>query len=78
MSTHNSISAPARDRGTALSSTRFAQSDAGTYGFGTTVDPQELAKYFAIPPDGRGLPPGSGNCDSRREGLCRELRRLSR
>ena len=30
------------------------------YGFGTPATPQDLAKYFAIPPDGRGLPPGSG------------------
>jgi S-disulfanyl-L-cysteine oxidoreductase SoxD len=30
------------------------------YGFGTTAMPADLAKYFAIPPDGAGLPPGSG------------------
>jgi cytochrome c len=30
------------------------------YAFGTTADPQELAKFFSIPPDGTGLPPGSG------------------
>jgi S-disulfanyl-L-cysteine oxidoreductase SoxD len=30
------------------------------YGFGTAASPQDLAKYFAIPPDGTGLPPGSG------------------
>jgi S-disulfanyl-L-cysteine oxidoreductase SoxD len=30
------------------------------YGFGTAASPQDLAKYFAIPPDGAGLPPGSG------------------
>lgn len=30
------------------------------YGFGVPATPQDLAKYFAISPDGRGLPPGSG------------------
>ena len=30
------------------------------YGFGTTPTPQELARFFSIPPDGRGLPPGRG------------------
>jgi|SRR5690242_2598601 len=30
------------------------------FGFGTTATPQELAKFFAIPADGRDLPPGSG------------------
>lgn len=30
------------------------------YGFGTTATPADLSKYFAIPPDGTGLPPGSG------------------
>jgi cytochrome c len=45
----------------ALSSAAVAQSSQIRYGFGTDVSPQELAKYFAIPPDGRGLPPGSGN-----------------
>jgi mono/diheme cytochrome c family protein len=30
------------------------------YGFGTPASPQELARFFAIPPDGEGLPPGSG------------------
>jgi len=42
-------------------STASAQSAAGPYGFGSPVSTAELAKYFAIPPDGRGLPPGSGN-----------------
>ena len=31
------------------------------YGFGTTPTPQELAAFFAIPPDGSGLPPGKGS-----------------
>jgi mono/diheme cytochrome c family protein len=30
------------------------------YGFGTSIGPQDLAKFFAIPADGAGLPPGSG------------------
>jgi S-disulfanyl-L-cysteine oxidoreductase SoxD len=30
------------------------------YGFGTTPNEPELARFFAIPPDGRGLPPGRG------------------
>lgn len=42
-----------------VSSTAFAQSEI-RYGFGTPVDPPELAKFLAIPPDGQGLPPGSG------------------
>jgi S-disulfanyl-L-cysteine oxidoreductase SoxD len=42
----------------------FAQSASAQvprYGFGTPATTDELAKYFSIPPDGRGLPPGSGN-----------------
>jgi len=42
-----------------LSSAACAQG-AAPYGFGSAVGPEELAKYFSIPPDGRGLPPGSG------------------
>jgi cytochrome c len=30
------------------------------FDLGTTPTPQELAELFAIPPDGRGLPPGKG------------------
>jgi cytochrome c len=30
------------------------------YGFGTPATQQDLAKFFAITPDGSGLPPGSG------------------
>jgi cytochrome c len=33
----------------------------GGYGFGSRIGERELAKYFAIPPDGRGLPPGEGD-----------------
>jgi cytochrome c len=43
-----------------VSSTAFAQSEI-RFGFGTPVNPAELAKFLAVPPDGRGLPPGSGN-----------------
>jgi S-disulfanyl-L-cysteine oxidoreductase SoxD len=32
-----------------------------SYGLGTPATPDELGKFFSIPPDGRGLPPGSGN-----------------
>jgi hypothetical protein len=31
------------------------------YGFGVTPTPLELSRFFATQPDGRGLPPGSGN-----------------
>ena len=31
------------------------------FGFGTPASQQDLAKYFSYPPDGSGLPPGSGN-----------------
>jgi cytochrome c len=30
------------------------------YGFGSPASPEELAKFTGIPPDGRGLPNGSG------------------
>lgn len=30
------------------------------YGFGSPATPAELAKFFAIPPSGKGLPPGKG------------------
>src|SRR5215469_14193614 len=35
--------------------------DTTHFGFGAPVTQQELAQFFAIPPDGRGLPPGSGD-----------------
>ena len=44
-----------------MSSAAFAQGAPAHYGFGTAADAEELAKFFSIPPDGRGLPPGSGN-----------------
>jgi S-disulfanyl-L-cysteine oxidoreductase SoxD len=43
----------------AAASPALAQSQ-DHYGLGTAIGPQELAKYFAIPADGTGLPPGSG------------------
>jgi cytochrome c5 len=43
-----------------LSTVASAQTTQVRYGFGANVSPQELAKYFSIPPDGRGLPAGSG------------------
>ena len=30
------------------------------YGFGSPATPAELGKFFAIPPSGKGLPPGEG------------------
>lgn len=44
---------------TTVSSAAFAQSQEH-YGFGTAAGPQDMAKFFSIPPDGSGLPPGSG------------------
>jgi|SRR5579859_252064 len=35
--------------------------DTPHFGFGSPATQQELSKFFAIPPDGRGLPPGSGD-----------------
>jgi mono/diheme cytochrome c family protein len=31
------------------------------YGFGSPASPNELAKFVSVQPDGRGLPPGSGD-----------------
>ena len=38
-----------------LSTVAFAQTTQGHYGFGTNVDPQDLAKYVTVQPDGTGL-----------------------
>lgn len=43
-----------------ISAAALAQDFAPRYGFGTPVSKEELAKYFSIPADGRGLPAGSG------------------
>lgn len=42
----------------------LAQSVNGPFGFGAAATNAELAKYFSIPPDGRGLPAGSGNANA--------------
>ena len=42
----------------------IAQGAPTHFGFGTAVTPQELAGYFSIPPDGRGLPAGGGNAEA--------------
>jgi cytochrome c len=39
----------------------FAQVQQVRYGFGVPASSNEVATFFAIPPDGRGLPPGSGD-----------------
>ncbi len=60
MFTHkNMLRAAALLVATFVSFTAVAQSQTH-YGFGTVIGPQDLAKFFAIPPDGAGLPPGSG------------------
>jgi cytochrome c len=35
--------------------------DTTHFGFGSPATQQELGLFIAIPPDGRGLPPGSGD-----------------
>jgi S-disulfanyl-L-cysteine oxidoreductase SoxD len=45
----------------AFSATSATQAAEPHYGFGTAASPQELAKFFSIPPSGHGLPSGSGN-----------------
>jgi mono/diheme cytochrome c family protein len=42
-----------------------AAADAQTarYGFGSTPSQAELDKFYAVMPDGRGLPPGSGSVE---------------
>ena len=49
-------------------------SRAGSYGFGSAATPQELAKFFSIPADGAGLPPGSGNATPARRSTPRVAR----
>jgi hypothetical protein len=50
--------------GLVLSASLLAQTP--RYGFGTTPTQAELERFFAIQPDGRGLPPGSGSVDEGR------------
>jgi cytochrome c1 len=50
----------------ALASGGAAAQQAGypaRFDFGTTPKAEEMAHYFSIPPDGRGLPPGRGGYD---------------
>jgi mono/diheme cytochrome c family protein len=60
MSTRNKILG-AMLMSAALTGTAFTQAVPVKYGFGSPVTDRELSKYFSIPADGRGLPPGSGN-----------------
>ena len=43
--------------GLSVPATAYAQIH---YGFGTAATSEDLAKFFSIPPNGSGLPPGSG------------------
>lgn len=43
-----------------LSGSAQAQSIIDHYGFGKQATDQDIARYFSIPPSGRGLPAGSG------------------
>jgi hypothetical protein len=43
--------------------TASADAQSHRYGFGTTPTQAELDGFFAIMPDGRGLPPGSGSAE---------------
>ena len=45
----------------AFAFTHTASAQVARLGLGTTATPEELSKFFSIPPDGRGLPAGSGN-----------------
>jgi cytochrome c len=59
MSTHRIVYAAALLG--ALAFTQTASSQVARFGFGSAATPEELSKFFSIPPDGRGLPLGSGN-----------------
>jgi cytochrome c len=59
MSTHKLIFAAAFIAGFAFTQPTSAQ--VAHYGFGSAATPEELSRFFSIPPDGQGLPPGSGN-----------------
>ena len=41
----------------------WADAQAARYGFGAAPSHSELDRFFAIMPDGRGLPPGSGSVE---------------
>ena len=47
--------------GVALPLAALGQMPQPHYGFGASASQDELARFFAIPPDGAGLPPGSGS-----------------
>lgn len=46
----------------ALTATAQMPNDAH-FDFGTPIKPEDMARYFSIPPSGRGLPPGSGTAE---------------
>ena len=48
---------------TLCTSSVAADAQTGRYGFGSTPSQGELAKFFAVMPDGRGLPLGSGSVE---------------
>jgi S-disulfanyl-L-cysteine oxidoreductase SoxD len=60
MFTRDAISTAAGLLTAALLSSAAGAQGAAPYGLGSAVGPDELAKYLSVPPDGRGLPPGSG------------------
>ena len=51
----------------AIAFTQAASPQVARFGFGSTATPEELSKFFSIPPDGRGLPAGSGNAPRARK-----------
>ena len=61
MSTHKLIHAGCAYR--AIAFTQPASPQVARFGFGATVDAEELSKFFSIPPDGRGLPRGQRQRD---------------
>lgn len=64
MCTHKIILAAATAM---IAFTQAASAQAVRYGFGSPATPEELSKFFAIPPDGHGLPPGSGDATKGKE-----------
>ena len=63
MSTHKTVlTAIAGATASLLAISAFAAQSSypSHYGFGTTPTPQELKSFFAVPPSGKGLPPGMG------------------
>ncbi|HKS85577.1 MAG TPA: cytochrome c [Pseudolabrys sp.] len=64
MCTHKIILAAATAM---IAFTQAASAQAVRYGFGSPATPEELSKFFAIPPDGHDLPPGSGDATKGKE-----------